>query len=77
MNVLLQQITGTFTHPKMEKMNVNNLWKVKGVLVFKDPITNNSKEYIDVVCNKSAKDAEEIVAKSLLTKMYKDNQSIL
>jgi hypothetical protein len=30
MNILIQQIPNTFCHPKMEKMQFNGQWKVKG-----------------------------------------------
>ncbi len=30
LNMLLQQIPGSFSHPKMEKMQLNNQWKVRG-----------------------------------------------
>jgi len=39
MNILLQQINGMFTHPKMEKIPFDNRWKVKGELFMKNNST--------------------------------------
>ncbi len=54
MNILLQQITGIFNHPKMEKIqDGNGLWKVKGFLILKD--LKEEKEYVSVEVNKNSK----------------------
>ena len=51
MNILLQQINGMFTHPKMEKIQFDNKWKVKGELFMKINSTGENKHYIEIEMN--------------------------
>ena len=77
MNILLQQINGMFTHPKMEKIQFDNKWKVKGELFMKINSKGENKHYIEIEMNTNSKQAEEIVAKKILSKMYLENKEIL
>jgi hypothetical protein len=70
MNILLQQIIGIFTHPKMEKIPFDNKWKVKGELFMKNNSTGEVKHYLEIEVNTNSKQAEETVAKKILSKMY-------
>jgi hypothetical protein len=77
MNILLQQITGVFTHPKMEKMAFDNKWKVKGELRMTNRETGTTKTYSETEVNLNSKLAEEAVAKRLLMAMYAENREVL
>jgi|JI6StandDraft_1071083.scaffolds.fasta_scaffold644338_1 hypothetical protein len=76
MNLLLQQLPTSFDHPKMEKMQDNNKWKVRGELRYKHQ-KGAEMVYKEVETNMNSKKGEEDVAKKLLTKMFKDHPEIV
>lgn len=47
-----------FTHPKMEKMQFDNKWKVKGELFMKINSTGETKQYMEIEINTNSKQAE-------------------
>lgn len=55
MNILCQQIPGTFEFPKMEKMQFNNQWKVKGVLKYKHTDYEQCRTYEEIEVNANSK----------------------
>lgn len=78
MNLLIQQLPGYFTFPKMDKMQFNSQWKVKGQLLYKHPLKPElCKTYVELEVNLNSKTAEEIVARKLLTSMYEDHPDIV
>jgi hypothetical protein len=58
MNLLLQQIPATFVHPKMEKMQFQSQWKVKGELEYRHHDPSRSKVYKEIITNPNSKAAE-------------------